>query len=159
MEERDSGDGGRCFSVEADDGGVDFGPWIEAGGRDREGAVDGGVELDEEGEGAKGFGAGSCGHAVGDLFLHHDGDGGKGVLKELFEDGRCDVVREIGDDFDVFGESFEGEFEKIGSKDVEAAILEAGELFCESVIHFHSVDVGALFEEFLSEKSGAGADF
>lgn len=68
------GEFGVLGSGESDDGGIDFGGWVEAAGGDFADEVCFETDLEEDAEDTVGFGAGSGEDTVGDLFLD-EGDG------------------------------------------------------------------------------------
>ena len=162
--EKGSGiDRGLGVKIEADDRGVDFRPWVKTAGGDGELTVDAAIKLDKEGEGAVVFGAAGSVHPFCDFFLHHESGGRKEGSggSEFVEDGRGDVVGEVGDDFEGRAEMVEGKLEEVGFYDTEALIggLEAEQLFGEGAIHFDSEHLRAGSEKRFREGAGSGADF
>jgi len=87
--------------LDADDGGVDLGLWVEAASGDVEDFEDVAKHAEADGEDGVIFAAiGFGGEAFGDFFLEHEqGMGPKMPLfEEMEEDRRRDVVGEVAED-------------------------------------------------------------
>ena len=113
-------------ATESDDGGLDFGRRIEdvlVDGEEVFYVVEGG---EEDAEDAIGLAAGTGGDAFGHLFLEHADEFVYlvAVLKNAEEYLRRDIVREVADDGEGFGEDgFEVEPEEIALDEVEGRVV------------------------------------
>ena len=125
------------MEVQADDVREDVGWWVEGAGRQGEEAVDFGVHLGGGGEQTVVADAGRGGYALGDFALHHqDGAGdlaGGGGFKEMEQDVRGDVVRQVADNIEGF--TLRSQRSQVGREDVGFEDFDSG-VFAEAEAQF-----------------------
>lgn len=159
------------FSIaDTDDTGVNFGPGHKTRGGDFMDDINFGAEMAGESEFAVVVRSDFCDHAKSDFFLNHDDHAleVEGVIPEVKEYGRGDVVGEVGDEFELLRlwEEFFDQFFRGMIKDVAAEkryvvdglklVFQTGH---ERAINFDSQDTVRPLVQARGEGSEPGANF